>query len=338
MRPSDCRRYYLTKADTVARREDLNKVIVQVTQNLSLRVANTHGFDVPCIWIPSEAAALVPHTPGAGIGSPAGGSGGSGGSNGTSGATLEFADHRTVAGEVNSLGRLCNDISRTIATKVQANMTACGEDCKALLDHIDKELEREGRAAGVKRTWRCYMWALRPWFLILGLLTFLDVLHHLQDRLPSSIVGAPLTQQLLGNSAPVISVLREGLSLIGFPTLQQRLTLGAGAFLVVAILVQFFACRTRGLRTRNGAQLLELQDRQNAVELMRRKVTTLYQEYVRAAQVPEYNFVSPAASQTPAGGAASGKKKAAAAANSTSDGGSEGGGGAAATPTRDLKF
>jgi hypothetical protein len=42
----DKMRYFLTKADTVARREDLSKVLVQVTTNLSLRVKNTHGFNV----------------------------------------------------------------------------------------------------------------------------------------------------------------------------------------------------------------------------------------------------------------------------------------------------
>ena len=53
-------------------------------------------------------------------------------------------------------------------------------------------------------------------------------------------------------------------------------------------------------------------------------------EYVRAAQVPEYNFSPPTTS------AAAGSKRKVAAGGS-SDGG-EGSGGAAATPARDLKF
>ena len=35
--------YFLTKADTVKKRDDLNRVIVQITQNLASRVPSTHG-------------------------------------------------------------------------------------------------------------------------------------------------------------------------------------------------------------------------------------------------------------------------------------------------------
>jgi hypothetical protein len=39
----DKMQYFLSKADTVKKQDDLTKVIVQITQNLSSRVRSTHG-------------------------------------------------------------------------------------------------------------------------------------------------------------------------------------------------------------------------------------------------------------------------------------------------------
>lgn len=48
-------RYFLTKADTIDKPSDLTKVICQITQNLCSHIKNTHGFNVPPIFIPMGA-------------------------------------------------------------------------------------------------------------------------------------------------------------------------------------------------------------------------------------------------------------------------------------------
>lgn len=47
-------RYYLSKADSVARQDDLVKVVAQVTRNLTQRLHDDHGFELPALWIPEK--------------------------------------------------------------------------------------------------------------------------------------------------------------------------------------------------------------------------------------------------------------------------------------------
>ena len=48
-------RYFLSKADTVPNERDRQKVVVQITQNLSSRVRNAHAFELPSLYIPDHS-------------------------------------------------------------------------------------------------------------------------------------------------------------------------------------------------------------------------------------------------------------------------------------------
>ena len=48
-------RYFLSKADTVPNERDRQKVVVQITQNLSSRVKNKHAFELPSLYIPDHS-------------------------------------------------------------------------------------------------------------------------------------------------------------------------------------------------------------------------------------------------------------------------------------------
>lgn len=48
-------RYFLSKADTVPLERDRQKVVVQITQNLSSRIRNKHAFELPSMYIPDKA-------------------------------------------------------------------------------------------------------------------------------------------------------------------------------------------------------------------------------------------------------------------------------------------
>ena len=99
----DRMRYYLTKADTVRRLDDLNKVVVQITQNLTKRVRNNFGFRLPTLSLPMSDD-----------GHPV------------------FNDELPVATEINRLGELCTDMHVTIQRKVQNNMATLQADSEAV--------------------------------------------------------------------------------------------------------------------------------------------------------------------------------------------------------------
>jgi len=46
----------LPKADTVPLERDRQKVIVQITQNLSSRIRNKHAFELPSLYIPDKSS------------------------------------------------------------------------------------------------------------------------------------------------------------------------------------------------------------------------------------------------------------------------------------------
>jgi hypothetical protein len=48
---SEKMRFYLSKADEVENEQDRQKVLIQITQNLSSRIKN-QNFDLPTIYIP----------------------------------------------------------------------------------------------------------------------------------------------------------------------------------------------------------------------------------------------------------------------------------------------
>ena len=46
--------YYCSKADSITDANDRQKVLIQITQNLSGRIKNPHTFDIPTIYLPNE--------------------------------------------------------------------------------------------------------------------------------------------------------------------------------------------------------------------------------------------------------------------------------------------
>lgn len=191
-------------------------------------MANTHGFNVPCIWIPQA------------------------GREGAAGVASEPDENR--------LGDLCSDISKTVVAKVQGNsecthtqnrkleppktrppeiaVTQCAADCARLLTHIEKELRAESAKRAVKARWGRYVIALIPWLAGLIVLSFFDVIVALEPVLPESVTQAPLTTVLLSWARPTVAALVPLTAAFGLNSLTQRLLAVAAAFLAVSVLVQ----------------------------------------------------------------------------------------------------
>lgn len=246
--------------------QDLNKVVAQVSQNLAKRLYNTHGFEIPPMWLPPQE-----------------------------GDRAEALAARGFLPDHNGLNKLLLDIKRTINTKVQANMTTCQKDCRRIIDQIDSDIFEEHRRVSVKRTWACYIWMLFPWFVVLAVVSFLDVLVAIKSHLPAFARKAPFVVATLEASEPFVAGVDGVMAAMGFATLPQRLLAVLVAFFAVAVLVQFFRCRSRMLRTRTSGELSQLRLHQQHTEVMLKHVTDLYQRYIRAAQTPEYEPTQPGA-------------------------------------------
>ena len=87
-------RYFLSKADTVPNERDRQKVVVQITQNLSSRVRNAHAFELPSLYIPDFS---------------------------TPSCKIE-----------NILEATCSEMQQTINQSVQNNLNKLERDCKSV--------------------------------------------------------------------------------------------------------------------------------------------------------------------------------------------------------------
>ena len=106
-------RYFLSKADTVPNERDRQKVVVQITQNLSSRVRNVHAFDLPSLYIPAHA-----------------------------GSTCKID---------NILEATCGEMQHTINQNVQSNLNKLERDCRLVSIAIDKMLVEDARARTINR-------------------------------------------------------------------------------------------------------------------------------------------------------------------------------------------
>jgi hypothetical protein len=260
---------------------DLNKVIVQVTQNLSLRVSNTHGFDVPCIWVPQHTQQQQMqhthhHAPNGGDGDGDGGSGGGGAGAGA---------------PVNALDRLVGDIGRAVLLKAQANMAAATADCAAVEAHVGGVLDAEGGVRAARAAWWRYAALLQPLLLALAVALAADVLLAAGDAagggLPGGLAGWPALDGALRRAAPGVRVLRAGLAACGAPRLRHRLGVALVVGACVAGGARLVAARLRRLPARGRAEVTALRAHSRAAAAGRARVAAMYLGYVRGAQAPE---------------------------------------------------
>ncbi|KAL1528708.1 hypothetical protein AB1Y20_010042 [Prymnesium parvum] len=110
-------RYFLSKADTVPDEMDRQKVVVQITQNLSSRIRNAHAFELPSIYIPDK----------------------------TPNCTINNAVEKT-----------CEEMESTILQSVQNNLNNLERDCRRVASTIDAVLADDKEKRKFNRTACCY--------------------------------------------------------------------------------------------------------------------------------------------------------------------------------------
>ena len=105
-------KFYLSKADTVPREQDRQKVLIQVTQGLSQRLSNMQ-FDLPTIYVPQDGAE----------------------------STVD-----------NTIDDLCKDIQRAVNQKVQHNLSQFKSDCEMLAVKCDETLAADRKQKSDNRS------------------------------------------------------------------------------------------------------------------------------------------------------------------------------------------
>jgi len=96
-------RFFLSKADSFEKQEDCQKVLIQITQNLTSVLNNTQ-FTLPTIYVPKDDVKVPIH---------------------------------------NAINDLCLDIERTLTQSVQTALNSLETDCKQIESKIDDIVENE---------------------------------------------------------------------------------------------------------------------------------------------------------------------------------------------------
>jgi len=112
-------RYFLSKADTVPNERDRQKVVVQITQNLSSRVRNVHAFELPSLYIP------------------------------------DYSGNCKIE---NILDKTCEEMQQTINQSVQNNLNKLEKDCVRVNERIAELLAADSVARQHNRKAASYGW------------------------------------------------------------------------------------------------------------------------------------------------------------------------------------
>jgi len=94
-------RFYLSKADTVPEESDRQKVLIQITQNLSQHIRNK-TFTLPTIYLPRSA------------------------------------ENAVKSPVQNKIDELCEEMDKTIQLTVQTTLNNLEHDCKDTLAAVDR--------------------------------------------------------------------------------------------------------------------------------------------------------------------------------------------------------
>ena len=101
--------YYMSKADEVTNETDRMRCLIQITQNISSRITNSHAFRLPTIFLPRDDGSEEPEIP-------------------------------------NSIDEVCQDIDTGIQQAVQKNLSNLERDTKAVKVAVAKALEKDAKA------------------------------------------------------------------------------------------------------------------------------------------------------------------------------------------------
>jgi GTPase Era involved in 16S rRNA processing len=133
-------KYFLSKADTVPNERDRQKVVVQITQNLSSRVRNAHAFELPSLYIP-----------------------------GSSNPSCKID---------NIIEQTCDEMQQTINQSVQNNLDKLEQDCRVVSERIEELLKADAVAQSHNLKAATYGWLAFFASLLGPLVVLMYALHQ----------------------------------------------------------------------------------------------------------------------------------------------------------------
>lgn len=136
--------YYCSKADTLDDAKDRQKVLIQITQNLSGRIKNPHTFDIPTIYLPNDDV-----------------------------------DSEAIP---NNIEEMCELIDQTISAAVQHSLNNLRTDCETVVAKMAEAEEKDAAANASNSSRRLIKLALVVIVLLFALVVPLAIaLHKLES-------------------------------------------------------------------------------------------------------------------------------------------------------------
>jgi hypothetical protein len=243
----DKMRYYMTKADTVTKQEDLMKLAVQIAQNVQDHIKNQHGFEIPAIFLPDhpEDQSRLP-------GRPKG---------------------------INQIQKLLTDVEITIQQKVQDNLNRVETDCDLLLARIDKELVQDSRAKDGVRAWKNVGVLLYFLAWLIPGLGFFVFMGAVKTVLPPAIATAVWVQNVYTVVDPIAAPLTAFSSQGGAAELAKMVAILTTTFALFIFSAQYCFKTASSFTTKTDKELADIRSSIPVLKDILRKREEYYQIY-----------------------------------------------------------
>lgn len=141
--------FYMSKADQVEREDDRQRVLIQITQNVTSRIKSTHAFKLPTFYLPLPGDDLRPR------------------------ATIP-----------NAIDDICEEIDKAVKLTVQKNLSSLKRDCGTINTTIETKQREDNEARRQNRMRSRYgfllmltSWAMIGSMLLVGLHIGLSFKH-----------------------------------------------------------------------------------------------------------------------------------------------------------------
>jgi len=147
-------KYFLSKADSISNQTDLTKITTQMACSIKDFVDNTHGLEIPAIFLPG---------------------------------VHRDSEHTEVE---NQIGSLTDTIDAEIQSKVQSNLKRAAQDCKKIDLKIEADMLADLELKRAMKAQQDMGNMLRMVAWVIPSVTFLDFLQWIESALPEAVRGS----------------------------------------------------------------------------------------------------------------------------------------------------
>eukprot|EP00271_Cylindrocystis_brebissonii_P021001 TRINITY_DN7313_c0_g1_i3.p1 TRINITY_DN7313_c0_g1~~TRINITY_DN7313_c0_g1_i3.p1 ORF type:complete len:519 (+),score=96.65 TRINITY_DN7313_c0_g1_i3:216-1559(+) len=243
--------FYMSKADQVDREDDRQRVLIQITQNVTARIKSTHAFKLPTFYLPAAGE-----------------------------------DQRMNSGIPNAIDDVCQEIDKAIKLTVQQNLSALKSDCIAILKRIQSVLKEdaEKKARNQRRSKYGFWLLLTSWAFLFSCL--LLAFHLSLVSFPDTARGFIAQFDQIPHASKALRYLLEAPSRGDPPALSWQLE-GQLICLLLTLYIAFVILSKfvwTALPTLAKRDLVQLRSYKAFVEGVLQLRDGLYQEYFKQLQ------------------------------------------------------